>query len=364
MRALEGGLLQERDPNLLTLAALLPMIVGDRDEALHIFDFAMADAHRRGSLFMITGMYLWRGFTLFWRGDLVDAEEQLAAAFDQAETWGYGADTLQWNAAHLAWCLVERGDLAGARRALARGPEMGGHSDGARYWCNARLELLVAEGRWEDAVEAADEYAQRFARYHNPAAARWSSLKAVALDALGLKKKAVELAAEELDRARDWGAPGTVARSLRVLGTLEGADGIERIEQAVEIASHAPTRLELARSLAALGVARRRAGRPDYAREPLMRAHGLAEVCGAERLLESIRTEMLAVGASPESPRGVAALTATEKRVAALAAAGRAEREIAQELFVTPRMIEVKLGNALRKLGASSQGDLAVALEG
>ena len=162
MRALEGGLLQERDPNLLTLAALLPMIVGDRDEALHIFDFAMADAHRRGSLFMITGMYLWRGFTLFWRGDLVDAEEQLAAAFDQAETWGYGPDTLQWNAAHLAWCLVERGDLAGARRALARGPEMGGHSDGARYWCNARLELLVAEGRWEDAVEAADEYAPAF----------------------------------------------------------------------------------------------------------------------------------------------------------------------------------------------------------
>ena len=58
------------------------------------------------------------------------------------------------------------------------------------------------------------------------------------------------------------------------------------------------------------------------------------------------------------------ALTATERRVAALAAAGRAEREIAQELFVTPRMIEVKLGNALRKLGATSQGELAVALEG
>ena len=122
MRALEGGLLQERDPNLLTLAALLPMIVGDRDEALQIFDLAMADAHRRGSLFAITGMYLWRGFTLFWRGDLIDAEEQLTLAFDQAETWGYGPDTLQWNAAHLAWCLVERGDLAGARRALRPRP--------------------------------------------------------------------------------------------------------------------------------------------------------------------------------------------------------------------------------------------------
>ena len=365
LAALAGGDLAERDPNLLTLAALLPMIVGDREEALQIFDLAMVKAHRSGSLFAITGMYLWRGFALFWRGDLIDAEEDLRAAFDQAETWGYGPDTLQWNAAHLSWCLTERGDLAGASQTLARAPERGGHSDGARYWCNARLELLVAEGRYEDAVEAGEEYGRRFARYRNPQAARWSSLRAVALDALGLKRKAIDLAAEELDRARDWGAPGTVARSLRVLGTLEGPEGIERLEEAVEVAGRAPARLEQAKALAALGVMRRRAGRPDYAREPLARAHALAEVCGAERLLASIRTEMLAVGAEPASamPRGAGSLTATERRVAALAAAGRAEREIAQELFVTPRTIEVKLTSALRKLGARTHDELALALE-
>jgi DNA-binding SARP family transcriptional activator/tetratricopeptide (TPR) repeat protein len=365
LEALSAGDLAERDPNLLTLAAMLPLIVGDRDEAMTYFEFAMLDAHRRGSLFAITGMYLWRGFTLFWRGDLIDAEEELALAFDQAESWGYGPDTLQWNAAHLSWCLTERGKLADARRALLRAPERGGWSDGARYWCNARLELLIAEGRYEDAAEAGEEYARRFARYHNPAAARWSSLRAVALDQLGMKRKALELASEELDRARDWGAPGTVARSLRVLGLLEGAEGLERLEEAVEVVSRAPSRLELAKSLAALGITRRRAGRPDYAREPLSRAHELAEVCGAERLLGQIRTQMLAVGVEPASatPRGVGALTASERRVAALAAAGRAEREIAQELFVTPRMIEIKLGNALRKLGASSQGELALALE-
>ena len=364
-QALEGGELMQLDPNLLTLAGLLPMIVGDRDEALQAFDTAMLDAHRRGSLFAVTGVYLWRGFTLFWRGDLVDAEEELTTSFDQAEIWGYGPDTLQWNAAHLSWCLTERGKLAEARQALMRAPERGGASDGARYWCNARLELLIAEAKWEDAVAAADEYAPRFVRYHNPQAAHWSGLKAVALHELGLRRKALELASEELERARDWGAPGTVARSLRVLGLLEGAEGLEAIEQAVELASHAPVRLELAKSLAALGVTRRLAGRPDYAREPLGRAYELATVCGAERLIEQIRTEMLAVGADPDVavPRGVKALTATEKRVAALAAAGRAEREIAQELFVTPRMIEIKLGSALRKLGASSRGELALALE-
>jgi DNA-binding CsgD family transcriptional regulator len=310
-------------------------------------------------------MHLWRGFTLFWRGDLIDAEEELSTAFDEAEVWGYGADTLQWNAAHLSWCLTERGNLTDARTALMRARERGGRSDGARYWCNARLELLVAEGSYEEAVDAADEYADRFRHYHNPAAARWGGLRAVALNALGMRRKAIELAAEELDRARDWGAPGTVARSLRVLGVLEGPEGLERLEEAVEIIPKGSCRLELAKSLAGLGGLRRLAGRPDYAREPLTRAHELAEVCGAERLLADIRRELLAVGVEPASamPHGVASLTATERRVASLAAAGRAEREIAQELFVTPRIIQIKLGSALRKLGASSPGELAMALE-
>ena len=363
LEALAGRGLVEDDPNLLTLAAVNPLIFGDRDEALTIFDQMMSDAHRRGSLYQVAGVYLWRGFTLFWRGDLIDAEDLTRSAFDQALQWGYGPDTLQWNAGILAAVLTQRGDLDGARQALARGPEQGGSSDGARYWCHARLELLVAEGRWEQAVEAADEYMARFPFISNPAIARWSSLKAEALHALGVKRKAIELAEEELERARDWGAPGTVARSLRVLGTLEGAAGMERFEEAVELLFGAPSRLELAKTLYALSVARRQAGRPDFAREPLARAHAVAEVCGADRLLEQIRAEMLIIGVEPAAPRGVAALTETERRVATLAAAGRAERDIAQELFVTPKTIEVKLGNVRRKLGASSQGELALALD-
>ncbi len=365
LEALSGGQLLADDPALLTLAALYPVIIGDRDEALGVFDAMLADAHRRGSEFQAMGVYLWRGFALYWRGDLTDAEEHARMSFDDAERWGVGPDTMQWYGAHLGVTLVERGDLAGARQALARGPVQGDASDGARHWCNARLELLVAEGRWEQAVEAADEYAARFPFHRNPAAARWSSLKAVALDALGVKRKAIELAAEELERARDWGAPGTVARSLRVLGMLEGVEGLERLEEAVELVNRAPSRLELAKSLYGLAVIRRKAGRPDYAREPLTRAHALAEVCGAERLLDDIRAEMLLVGVEPAAgvPRGVAALTETERRVAALAAAGRGERDIAQELFVTPKAIEIKLGSVLRKLGASSQRELATALD-
>ena len=235
-----------------------------------MFDAMLADAHRRGSLYRIAGVYLWRGFTLFRRGDLVDAEELLRSAFDQAERWGYGADTLQWNAAILAAALTERGDLAGARQALARAARAGRHL--------RRRALLVqrpagAAGR-RGPLGAGRRGGRRVPRagfpfHRNPAGALGLAEGRRAARAGG-RRKALELAAEELDRARDWGAPGTVARSLRVLGTLEGTGGLERLEEAVELVSRAPSRLELAKALHALAVARRQAGRPDYAREPLL----------------------------------------------------------------------------------------------
>ena len=255
-RAGAAGELSARDPNLLTLAALLPMIVGDRDEALRIFDLAMVDAHRRGSLFAITGMYLWRGFTLFWRGDLIDAEEELRAAFDQAETWGYGPDTLQWNAAHLSWCLTERGNLAGARQALAARPRARRRAPTARATgatrgssCWSPRAATRTPSRPARSTGAASPATTTRRPRAGARCARSRSTRS------GMKRKAIELAAEELDRARDWGAPGTVARSLRVLGTARGRRRASSASRRRSRSSRrAPSRLELAKSLAALGV--------------------------------------------------------------------------------------------------------------
>ena len=59
---------------------------------------------------------------------------------------------------------------------------------------------------------------------------------------------------------------------------------------------------------------------------------------------------------------GVESLTASERRVTALAAGGHTNRDIAQELYVTPKTVEVHLSNAYRKLGIRSRRDLAGAL--
>jgi DNA-binding NarL/FixJ family response regulator len=133
----------------------------------------------------------------------------------------------------------------------------------------------------------------------------------------------------------------------------------------VEVLEGSRARHELAKALADLGAALRRDRRPSDAREPLRRALELADACGADGLVEHVRSELYASGARPRSTAasGVDALTASERRVAAFAAEGQSNRDIAQALFVTPKTVEVHLSNAYRKLGIRSRRELATALD-
>jgi DNA-binding CsgD family transcriptional regulator len=55
-------------------------------------------------------------------------------------------------------------------------------------------------------------------------------------------------------------------------------------------------------------------------------------------------------------------LTASERRVAELAAEGLSNPEIAQALYVTRKTVETHLGHVHRKLGISGRGRLARAM--
>jgi DNA-binding CsgD family transcriptional regulator len=59
---------------------------------------------------------------------------------------------------------------------------------------------------------------------------------------------------------------------------------------------------------------------------------------------------------------GVDALTASERRVARMAAEGMSNKELAQALFVTVKAVEVHLSSVYRKLQISSRAQLAQAL--
>ena len=59
---------------------------------------------------------------------------------------------------------------------------------------------------------------------------------------------------------------------------------------------------------------------------------------------------------------GLEALTASERRVAQMAADDLSNKEIAQALFVTVKTVETHLGRVYRKLAVRSRKELALAL--
>jgi DNA-binding CsgD family transcriptional regulator len=90
----------------------------------------------------------------------------------------------------------------------------------------------------------------------------------------------------------------------------------------------------------------------------------LASRCGSLATVARARDELIAAGARPRRERltGPDSLTASELRVARLAAEGRSNPEIAQALFVTRRTVEVHLTHVYRKLDIESREELSSAL--
>ncbi|WP_439660122.1 BREX system ATP-binding domain-containing protein [Lentzea sp. HUAS TT2] len=159
------------------------------------------------------------------------------------------------------------------------------------------------------------------------------------------------LAEERL--ARSLGAVLPLAASLREQGVLLGVEGVALLQESVDLLAPTGALLERARSHFALGRALHLAGRVKPARTELRVAVDLADDCGVEELAEEIRQELAA---------GPAGLTESERRVAALAAAGKMNREIAAVLFVQLRTVEIHLTKVYRKLGIDGRDQLAPAL--
>jgi ATP/maltotriose-dependent transcriptional regulator MalT len=363
--ALADDVLIKHDNGLYWVTANVVLVYADDERALEVWESARREAHRNGSLFAILSVNLWRGWNLLRWGDLAEAEESLLAAAEEMSLWGSEAGTVnEYPAAFLTETRIERGDLVGARAALDASGKFDAKGDGANFWRGSRAELLFNEGKLEQALEACDEYREGLMQYMNPTPHPWRTLRAVILDRLGRTDEGIELAAEEVELARGWGAPGALGRALRTQGTLMREDGLDLLREAVDVLDGSPSRLQLAKALCALGTAERLARRQTEAREPLRRALELADVCGAEPLAERARTELQATGARPRTTAlsGVDALTPSEKRVADLAAAGMSNREIAQELYVTPKTVEVHLSNTYRKLEIGGRRELPPAL--
>lgn len=141
-------------------------------------------------------------------------------------------------------------------------------------------------------------------------------------------------------------------------GDLDAA--AESARAAVTQHGSSPLRVELARSLLALGRIERRRKARKQARDALIRARELAAQIGHRPLRAQIERELPLVAAA----RSGTDLTAAERRVAELVAAGATNRDAAAELFVSVRTVEAHVASIYRKLGVRTRAQLARRLSG
>ena len=292
-------------------------------------------------------------------GALSDAERQATQALEIA-----GDAARAWSGALrvLVCALAERGAFDEGHELLALlAPD-------SLALLRARARLRLAEGRFEHAYADACEVGTRLAHQGrlNPTWDGWRSTAALALAHLGRRSEAAALAETELALAGAFGAPVPIARALAARAVAEPDDRARAslAEDSLRQLEHTPAVLESIRLRLELGGARARTGRRIEARADLRPALADADRAGALLLAQRARRELVATGLRPRraATNGPGALTPRQQQICELAAAGKGNHAIADELFLSIKTVETHLAAAYRKLEVNRRGELADSL--
>jgi DNA-binding CsgD family transcriptional regulator len=220
-----------------------------------------------------------------------------------------------------------------------------------------RGDPTAAVWQLERAASCADQ-----CEWADPGVRNWlDSYLAEAYVALGRADGARRISAWLRELGERMGRPALTGSALRIDALLAAAAGdldaaADAGRAAVTAHTSSPLRPQLARSLLVLGQIERRRKARRQSRDALLRAHHLAAQMGHQPLLARIERELPRVAAE----RSGAELTATERRVADLIAAGATNRDAAAALFVSVRTIETHVASVYRKLGVRTRAELAL----
>ncbi|MFD3945646.1 AAA family ATPase [Streptomyces sp. NPDC058579] len=286
-------------------------------------------------------------------------------------------------ALRLAQLAVARGELTVAATQLANAAEHFGKADPMPQYTIPMQYVAVSIAAGSGRIhEARAELAAAAETGFPPGTHRdaWPLLLAAATaeaDARGLPA-AEEGRAESLAllrrtaRQMATAAPVWEAYAGHTSAELDRAEGRHPVDRWTEtVAAYealerpyvlALARHRLADALLAEG------GRREEAAALLREAHATAVRLGAQPLREDVellaaraRLPLTAPDRAPEPGPGDDAfgLTPREQDVLRLVAAGRTNRQIAEELFISPKTASVHVSNILAKLGVSSRGEAA-----
>ncbi|AXB44645.1 ATP-binding protein [Amycolatopsis albispora] len=146
---------------------------------------------------------------------------------------------------------------------------------------------------------------------------------------------------------------------------LTTADAEPHFVWALELHPHDSRPFDRARTELLYGEWLRRARRKSKARDHLSTASRMFEELGSAPWAARARAELGATGAgvtrTAASGRGTE-LTPQELQISQLAAQGLANRDIAAQLYLSPRTVAYHLYKAYPKLGVASRGELAAVL--
>jgi DNA-binding CsgD family transcriptional regulator len=303
-----------------------------------------------------------------WAGNWQASERYAAQSWDVGEQ----VDHRAWRAATcyaraLIGAHLGRIDAARAEAADGLSAAAASEDDWAVVMLHAALgfaELSAGNlGAAEASLSLAAGLADRIG-LAEPAAWRFHANRIEVLIGLGDLDQAGELLGRLEGQGRVTGRRWTLATAARCRGLLLAARGdtpgaVQALDEALRHHQHLAMPFELGRTLLITGQLHRRAKRKALAKGHLDQALRIFESLPAATWAGRARAELSRIGLRPPAPLE---LTATEERVAALAAVGHTNRQVAAVLFLSPRTVEDNLARVYRKLGVSSRAELGAAM--
>jgi DNA-binding CsgD family transcriptional regulator len=295
------------------------------------------------------------------RGRTAEALSAVEAATEIAEYWGIA----HAEAAVLAAAASVKGtvgEIDEARRAAERALELMRPAGYDVIVRRAELALGFLELSLGDAAAAHAVLEPLITRsgLDHPMAEAAAADEIEALLGMGRVADAEALLATfaaHAEQTRRPRASAAAARSAALVAAAHNylAEALAHADHAVVLAP-APEPLERGRALLVLGLVRRRAKRRRAARDALESALAIFEALPAPLWAMRAHAELERIGGRQSS---AGELTPSERRVADLVLAGKANREIAIQLFVTVHTVEKTLTRAYAKLGVRSRTELA-----
>jgi DNA-binding CsgD family transcriptional regulator len=311
------------------------------------------------NLVQLSGLLVHRGA---WREARVMAE----AAMDAYEREGLHP---AWGLRGLALVAAHDGRLDVARGAAEEGLRIAtdrGDTVIAAFHRQVLGFVALSVGDWAAAdghLSAAADLAARMSIRHPGRFKVAGDLVETAI-ALGDVERAAAVQAGLDEAARIAPTPWVVAVGARssalilaARGDLDGA--MAELERALIEHRALQMPFEEARTLLVKGRLHRRRREKRRADETLRAALEQFEALVASIWAEQARLELGRVGLRPRAP---AELTATERRVAELAAQGLSGRQIADRAFLAPKTVGNVLGRVYEKLGIRSRAELGATM--